>query len=167
MFNDDQSARRCARLLTPHATTGTTAVLIFDHRLCPTAAIDVLNAIAEGSAVLWGIHLEGPHPSVAAPAACDANLIRPRMRYAKTCPPAEGCGSVGKTSVARQRTMSPNNQNWWTRSWCHWAAKTPIWALTRSAARAGTYPVQRDEPTDNANCLFILKGPVNKTFMLV
>ena len=81
MFNDDQSMATLRTIAEAHATTGTAAILptlITDTPARTSAAIDAVErAIAEGVSGVAGIHLEGPHLSVARKGAHDPNLIRP------------------------------------------------------------------------------------------
>ena len=81
MFNDDQSVATLRTIADAHATTGTTAILatlITDTPARTRAAIDAVErAIAEGVSGIAGIHLEGPHLSVARKGAHDPNLIHP------------------------------------------------------------------------------------------
>jgi N-acetylglucosamine-6-phosphate deacetylase len=81
MFNDDQSVAALRTIAQAHATTGTGAILptlITDTPARTCAAIDaVVAAIAEKVDGIIGIHLEGPHLSVARKGAHDPALIRP------------------------------------------------------------------------------------------
>jgi len=81
MFNDDQSVETLHRIASAHATTGTHALLptlITDTPERTRAAIDAVeSAIADGISGIVGLHLEGPHLSVARKGAHDAHLIRP------------------------------------------------------------------------------------------
>ncbi|TDT75383.1 N-acetylglucosamine 6-phosphate deacetylase [Litoreibacter halocynthiae] len=80
MFNDEQSVAVLRKIAEAHATTGTQALLptlITDTPERTRAAIDAVEqAIAENVAGIVGIHLEGPHLSVARKGAHDAKLIR-------------------------------------------------------------------------------------------
>ena len=80
MFNDDQSLNALRIIAEAHARTGTTAILptlITDTPKRTSAAIDAVEqAIAEKVDGIAGIHLEGPHLSVARKGAHDPNLIR-------------------------------------------------------------------------------------------
>ena len=80
MFNDDQSLNALRIIAEAHARTGTTAILptlITDTPKRTSAAIDAVEqAIAEKVDGISGIHLEGPHLSVARKGAHDPNLIR-------------------------------------------------------------------------------------------
>ena len=80
MFNDDQSVATLRTIAQAHAKTGTIALLptlITDTAERTRAAIDAVeNAIAEKVNGIVGIHLEGPHLSVARKGAHDPNLIR-------------------------------------------------------------------------------------------
>lgn len=80
MFNDTQSVAALRTIAEAHATTGT-------HTLLPTLITDtpgrtraaigaVERAIAEKVSGIVGIHLEGPHLSVARKGAHDPQLIR-------------------------------------------------------------------------------------------
>lgn len=81
MFNDDPSVDTLRRIAAAHATTGTTALLptlITDTPERTRAAIDSAEAaIRVGVAGIVGLHLEGPHLSVARKGAHDPALIRP------------------------------------------------------------------------------------------
>jgi len=80
MFNDDQSVEALRTIAEAHATTGTQALLptlITDTPDRTRAAINAVEqAIAEGVSSIVGIHLEGPHLSVARKGAHDPKLIR-------------------------------------------------------------------------------------------
>lgn len=80
MFNDDQSVATLRTIAEAHATTGTVALLptlITDTAARTSSAIDAVEqAIAEGVSGIVGIHLEGPHLSVARKGAHDPALIR-------------------------------------------------------------------------------------------
>jgi N-acetylglucosamine-6-phosphate deacetylase len=80
MFNDDQSVDALRIIAQAHATTGTCAILptlITDTPARTRAAIDAVEAaIAQGISGIIGIHLEGPHLSIARKGAHDADLIR-------------------------------------------------------------------------------------------
>lgn len=81
MFNDDPSAEAVARIASAHRKLGVTALLptlITDTRQKTEAAIAAtIDAIANGIPGIAGLHLEGPHLSVARKGAHDASLIRP------------------------------------------------------------------------------------------
>ncbi len=81
MFNDDTTAEGVAAIAAAHATTGTRALLptlITDTPARTRAAVDAVEtAIARGVAGVVGIHLEGPHLSIARKGAHDPALIRP------------------------------------------------------------------------------------------
>lgn len=80
MFNDDQSVGALRKIAAAHASIGTAAVLptlITDTPERTKSAIaGVEKAIAEGIEGVVGIHLEGPHLSVARKGAHDSSLIR-------------------------------------------------------------------------------------------
>jgi N-acetylglucosamine-6-phosphate deacetylase len=80
MFNDDQSVATLKIIANAHATTGTLALLptlITDTPSRTRAAIDAVEqAIVERVDGIVGIHLEGPHLSVARKGAHDPKLIR-------------------------------------------------------------------------------------------
>ncbi len=80
MFNDDPSVATLRTIAQAHATTGTAAILptlITDTPARTRAAIDaVADALEQGVAGIIGLHLEGPHLSVARKGAHDAALIR-------------------------------------------------------------------------------------------
>lgn len=81
MFNDDQSVETLRTIAAAHARSGTSALLptlITDTPARTQAAIDAVEqAIAQNIPGIIGIHLEGPHLSVARKGAHDATLIRP------------------------------------------------------------------------------------------
>ena len=81
MFNDDTTAAGVAAIAAAHATTGTRALLptlITDTPDRSRAAVDAVEtAIAHGVPGVIGLHLEGPHLSVARKGAHDPDLIRP------------------------------------------------------------------------------------------
>lgn len=80
MFNDNQSVDTLRKISKAHATTATTSLLptlITDTPARTRAAIDaVAQAIDERVDGITGIHLEGPHLSVARKGAHDPALIR-------------------------------------------------------------------------------------------
>ena len=80
MFNDDQSLNALRIIAEAHASTGTSAILptlITDTPKRTRAAIDAVEqAIAKKVDGITGIHLEGPHLSIARKGALDPNLIR-------------------------------------------------------------------------------------------
>ncbi|PJI86018.1 N-acetylglucosamine 6-phosphate deacetylase [Yoonia maricola] len=81
MFNDDPSVAMLRTIATAHARTGTRALLptlITDTPDCLRAGVDAVEqAIRAGVPGIIGIHLEGPHLSVAKKGAHDPDLIRP------------------------------------------------------------------------------------------
>ena len=80
MFNDDQTVETLHAIAEAHATTGTEALLptlITDTPDRTRAAIDaVVTAIDQKVSGIAGLHLEGPHLSVARKGAHDPRLIR-------------------------------------------------------------------------------------------
>lgn len=80
MFNDDQSVATLQQIARAHARLGATSILptlITDTPDRTTRAISaVADAIAQGVDGIIGLHLEGPHLSVARKGAHDATLIR-------------------------------------------------------------------------------------------
>ncbi|MBP0482158.1 N-acetylglucosamine-6-phosphate deacetylase [Sagittula sp. M10.9X] len=80
LFNEDTTARGVTRIAQAHATTGTAALLptlITDTPDRTRAAVDaVAQAVAEGAPGVIGLHLEGPHLSMARKGAHDPALIR-------------------------------------------------------------------------------------------
>ncbi len=80
MFNDAPSVDTLARIAKAHRRLGATTILptlITDTADKTTAAIEAAKAaIAEGVQGIGGLHLEGPHLSVARKGAHDAALIR-------------------------------------------------------------------------------------------
>ncbi len=81
MFNDDQSVATLRMIADAHVGMGTAALLptlITDTPERTRAAIAAVGqAIADEVVGVIGIHLEGPHLSVARKGAHDARLIRP------------------------------------------------------------------------------------------
>lgn len=83
MFNDATSVEGLVAIAEAHATTGTRALLptlITDTPERTRAAVDAVEtAIANGVAGIVGLHLEGPHLSIARKGAHDPDLIRPML----------------------------------------------------------------------------------------
>ncbi len=81
MFNDDPAPETLRRIARAHLALGTTALLptlITDTREKTRAAIAAaIAAVEAGEAGIAGLHLEGPHISVARKGAHAAELIRP------------------------------------------------------------------------------------------
>ncbi len=81
MFNDDQSVAALCTIAAAHARLGATTILptlITDTPERTAAAILAVEAaIAAGVAGIGGLHLEGPHLSLARKGAHDPRLIRP------------------------------------------------------------------------------------------
>lgn len=81
MFNDNPSVDGLRAIANAHAGTGTRAMLptlITDTPDCLRAAVDAVEqAIREGVSGIIGLHLEGPHISIAKKGAHDPALIRP------------------------------------------------------------------------------------------
>ena len=81
MFNDDQSVAGLGTIAAAHRGLGATTIfptLITDTPAHSRAAIEgVARAIAEGVPGIGGLHLEGPHLSLARKGAHDPGLIRP------------------------------------------------------------------------------------------
>ena len=81
MFNDDPSAKTLARIAKAHHDLGATRILptlITDLAEKTNAAIDAArSAIANRTPGIAGLHLEGPHLSIARKGAHDAQFIRP------------------------------------------------------------------------------------------
>lgn len=81
LFNDNPSKTTLETIANAHLATGTRALLptlITDTPDKTRAAIDsVASALAERMPGIAGIHLEGPHLSIARKGAHDASLIRP------------------------------------------------------------------------------------------
>lgn len=80
MFNDHTTVEGLITIAVAHATTGTRALLptlITDTPARTRAAIDAVEtAIAQGVRGIIGVHLEGPHLSIARKGAHDPSLIR-------------------------------------------------------------------------------------------
>lgn len=118
MFNDDQSVEALRTIATAHASIGTAAVLptlITDTPERMKAAITATEqAIAERVEGVAGIHLEGPHLSVARKGAHDPSLIRPMgdddlaivLRAAERLPNVMMTVAPENTTNAQIRTMS-------------------------------------------------------------
>ena len=81
MFNDAPDVATLRTIAAAHRRLGTTALLptlITDRRDVSQAAIAaVIDAVAQGVPGIIGLHLEGPHLSVARKGAHDPALIRP------------------------------------------------------------------------------------------
>jgi len=81
MFNDDQSVGTLRRMTAAHRRLGATTIfptLITDTPERTRAAIEAtVDALAAGVAGIGGLHLEGPHISLARKGAHDPSLIRP------------------------------------------------------------------------------------------
>lgn len=81
MFNDAPTVETLRTLAEAHARLGATSILptlITDRAEVTAAAIDAaVAAVAEGVPGIAGLHLEGPHLSVARKGAHDPALIRP------------------------------------------------------------------------------------------
>lgn len=81
MFNDEQSVSALRKISNAHASTGTVALLptlITDTAERTRAAIEAVeSAIDENVEGIVGLHLEGPHLSIARKGAHDPQLIRP------------------------------------------------------------------------------------------
>ena len=81
MFNDETTVAGVRRIAEAHASTGTLALLptlITDTPERSRAAVDaVAEAISTGVPGILGVHLEGPHLSLARKGAHDPTLIRP------------------------------------------------------------------------------------------
>lgn len=81
LFNSDPSVHTLRRISEAHHGLGVTALLptlITDSAAKTRAAIDAAQqSIAEGVPGIVGLHLEGPHLSLARKGAHDAALIRP------------------------------------------------------------------------------------------
>lgn len=80
LFNDAPAVTTLSTIAAAHASTGTRAILptlITDTVAQTRAAIDAVEqAIAAGMDGIIGLHLEGPHLSVAKKGAHDAALVR-------------------------------------------------------------------------------------------
>ncbi|MFZ7092590.1 N-acetylglucosamine-6-phosphate deacetylase [Primorskyibacter sp. 2E233] len=80
MFNDETTPEGVATIARAHATTGTRALLptlITDTPDKTRAAVDAVEAAIEsGVPGILGVHLEGPHLSIARKGAHDPALIR-------------------------------------------------------------------------------------------
>lgn len=81
MLNDDQSVDALRRIAQAHATLGATSILptlITDAPEKTVAAIDAVEAaVAADIPGIIGLHLEGPHLSIARKGAHEARFIRP------------------------------------------------------------------------------------------
>lgn len=118
MFNDDQSVEALTTIAQAHLSTGTASILptlITDTPERTRAAIDaVAQAITQKVAGIIGIHLEGPHLSVARKGAHDPNLIRKMtdddlavlLKAAETLPNVMVTVAPETTSNAQIKTMA-------------------------------------------------------------
>lgn len=83
LLNDDPSVQTLTRMAQAHRRLGTVAILptlITDRPEVTTAAIAATTrAMAQGVPGISGLHLEGPHLSVARKGAHDGDLIRPML----------------------------------------------------------------------------------------
>ncbi|WP_409526911.1 N-acetylglucosamine-6-phosphate deacetylase [Rhizobium sp. G21] len=108
MFNDDQSVEGIRRICAAHARFGATSLLptlITDTPDITAAAIEAgLQAKAEHVPGFLGLHLEGPHLSVARKGAHDPNLIRPMTEEDLT-----RLEAVGRRFDAIMITIAPEN----------------------------------------------------------
>ncbi|WP_171120399.1 MULTISPECIES: N-acetylglucosamine-6-phosphate deacetylase [unclassified Ruegeria] len=81
MFNDNPSVQTVQRIAAAHRRLGVVSLLptlITDTAEKTQAAIEAtVQAVREGVSGVAGLHLEGPHLSVARKGAHDADLIRP------------------------------------------------------------------------------------------
>ncbi|GFE50751.1 N-acetylglucosamine-6-phosphate deacetylase [Roseobacter cerasinus] len=81
MFNDDQSVATLKTIADAHARSGTYAILPTLITDTPDRTRAAINAVEEAIAAdvqgIVGLHLEGPHLSVARKGAHDPSLIRP------------------------------------------------------------------------------------------
>lgn len=81
MLNDEQSVDALRRIAQAHATLGATSILptlITDAPEKTVAAIDAVEAaVAADIPGIIGLHLEGPHLSIARKGAHEARFIRP------------------------------------------------------------------------------------------
>ncbi|MFW2542231.1 N-acetylglucosamine-6-phosphate deacetylase [Primorskyibacter sp. 2E107] len=80
LFNDDTSVEALVQIAEAHASTGTTALLPTLITDTPERSIRAVDAVAEaierGLPGIIGLHLEGPHLSLARKGAHDPSLIR-------------------------------------------------------------------------------------------
>ena len=85
LFNDDPSVDTLRRMARTHRRLGVTSLLptlITDTGDKTQAAIDAaIQAVRAGIPGIAGLHLEGPHLSVARKGAHDASLIRPMEQH--------------------------------------------------------------------------------------
>ncbi len=81
MFNDAQTPEALAKIAVAHASTGTAAILptlITDTPARTQAAIEAtVEAVAQNTPGIIGLHLEGPHLDPERKGAHDPDLIRP------------------------------------------------------------------------------------------
>ena len=81
MFNDAPTVETLARIAAAHRSLGTATILptlITDTPAQTRAAIEAVEAaVAEGVPGIAGLHLEGPHLSIARKGAHDPAMIRP------------------------------------------------------------------------------------------
>jgi N-acetylglucosamine-6-phosphate deacetylase len=108
MFNDDPSVDKLRVMARAHAGLGATSILptlITDTPAHTSAAIDaVAQARAQGMAGIIGLHLEGPHLSVARKGAHDPGLIR--AMEAEDLEPL--CAAAARLPVLKV-TLAPEN----------------------------------------------------------
>ncbi|HXV30653.1 MAG TPA: N-acetylglucosamine-6-phosphate deacetylase [Sinorhizobium sp.] len=108
LFNEQPTLDGIRRICAAHARFGTTALLptlITDRRDVRTAAIEAgVQAKTAGVPGFLGLHLEGPHLSIARKGAHDPSLIRPMdeadLQEMLACVKALGCLMV---------TLAPEN----------------------------------------------------------
>lgn len=108
MLNDDRSVEGIRQICAAHASFGTTALLptlITDTREVTAAAIEAgLYAKAARIPGFIGLHLEGPHLSVARKGTHHPDLIRPMERE-----DLERLLKIGKSFDALMITVAPEN----------------------------------------------------------
>jgi len=108
MLNDDRSVEGIRQICAAHASFGTTALLptlITDTREVTATAIEAgLNAKAARIPGFIGLHLEGPHLSVARKGTHHPDLIRPMERE-----DLERLLKIGKSFDALMITVAPEN----------------------------------------------------------
>lgn len=108
MFNDAPNVDTIARIARAHRSLGTTQILptlITDTPATTTAAIAAtIQAVSDGVPGVVGLHLEGPHLSVARKGAHDPAFIRPMSADDL----AELCAAAARLPVLKV-TLAPEN----------------------------------------------------------
>ena len=108
LFNADPSVATLRRIASAHRRLGVTKLLptlITDSREITKAAVSAVQAaVAEGIPGIAGLHLEGPHLSIARKGAHDASLIRPMEES-----DLEALIACARTLPVLKTTVAPEN----------------------------------------------------------